>query len=293
MQRNIVCGVANGRSALLQESAGGVSQVAVVGVGVCCGCEGQSSFDDIHSDCERYRFSHASLFGRPGRASRFISSFEFSQAFHEADGDKDKLITDDEMSILIDKVYAAAQHFVDTPEAEVRHSVRNFVNFSILFQPLPDLKFNSPSNATNATAPKPERVCKMVVEKRIRRVRLDVEPLSGEPAPECGTSCVVTQSQATFPRSMKLRPRQPGSSPLRVAHCNALTMVSRRAALTAWDNVEKAARDRAEALNSFEAYMFVPRLSAAFCCQCRSFAPLQVYDARKVGGEQGMECGDE
>jgi hypothetical protein len=142
--------------------------------------EGQLSCDDIH-----HRFSHASLCGRPGRASRFISSYEFSQAFHEADGDKDKLITEDEMSILIEKVYAAAQHFIDTPEAEVCSSMPNFDCVSIFFQPLTDLKFNSTSNGTNTTAPKPERVCKMVVEKRIRRVRLDVEPLSGQPAPEC------------------------------------------------------------------------------------------------------------
>jgi hypothetical protein len=37
--------------------------------------------------------------------------------------------------------------------------------------------------------------------------------------------------------------------------CNNLTRD--RLALTAWDTKEKAARERAEALNSFEAYMFV------------------------------------
>ena len=57
---------------------------------------------------------------RPARASRFISSHGFSEAFHLADGDKDKLITEDEMVILIEKVHAAAQAFIDYPEPEVR-----------------------------------------------------------------------------------------------------------------------------------------------------------------------------
>jgi hypothetical protein len=142
---------------------------------------------------------------RPARASRFISSFEFSQAFHDADGDKDKLITEDEMVILTEKVYAAAQAFIDTPEPE----------------PFTDFKVNiSTPNGTNVTASKPEKVCKMVVEKRIRRVRLDVDPLSGD---------LPALSEAQIKAS--------------------------RAALTQWDNKERAARERAEALNSFEAYM--------------------------------------
>jgi hypothetical protein len=57
---------------------------------------------------------------RPARASRFISSHGFSEAFHLADGDKDKLITEDEMVILIEKVHAAAQAFIDFPEPEAR-----------------------------------------------------------------------------------------------------------------------------------------------------------------------------
>ena len=144
---------------------------------------------------------------RPARASRFISSYEFSQAFHDADGDKDKLITEDEMVILCEKVYAAAQQFIDAPEAE----------------PFTDFKVNvSTSNGTNVTASKPEKVCKMVVEKRIRRVRLDIELLPGD---------LPALSEAKIKES--------------------------RAALTSWDSKEKAARERAEALNSFEAYMLV------------------------------------
>jgi hypothetical protein len=56
---------------------------------------------------------------RPARVSRFISSYEFQQSFHAADGDKDKIITEDEMVILVEKVYAAAQAFIDAPEPEV------------------------------------------------------------------------------------------------------------------------------------------------------------------------------
>ena len=63
---------------------------------------------------------------------------------------------------------SAAQSFIDTPEVE----------------PITDFTINATaSNGTNATnssaPPKPERVCKMVTEKRIRRVRLDVQPLQG------------------------------------------------------------------------------------------------------------------
>ncbi len=66
------------------------------------------------------------------------------------------------------------------PPRHVPHAQHHTHHHQLLPQPFTDFEFNiSSSNGTNATAAKPERVCNIVVEKRIRSVRLDVDHLFG------------------------------------------------------------------------------------------------------------------